>query len=39
MMPALIGGGAAFGFLTLLAVLFYLTIVVPDRERDARAGR
>jgi hypothetical protein len=33
MMPALIGGGAAFGFLSLLAILFYFTVVVPDQER------
>ncbi len=31
MMPALIGGGAATGFLALLAILFWLTVVHAER--------
>jgi hypothetical protein len=32
MTPALIGGGAAFAFLSLLVILFWRTVVVPDRR-------
>jgi hypothetical protein len=37
MTPALIGGGAAFGFLALLVVLFWVTVVLPDRGRAKEA--
>jgi hypothetical protein len=32
MFPALIGGGFAFAFLTIIAILFRLTVVEPDQQ-------
>jgi hypothetical protein len=33
-----IGGGAAAGFLTILVILFWVTVVLPDRKSGEGRG-